>query len=380
MRAHLRRRARRRRQELTPALVRLDDDHLGAAEGAGPAEERAGRAGAPHAQDVALAHAAQLEGVQTAAEGLGEDGFFVAEPVGHADQALQRRRDVLGEAAVAVEAHDAHLPAEVLGAAPAAGALAAPDAGVHVDAVTRREGADSAVAVAPRRAAGPAAPAGLAAAGPPAPGDDLADDLFAGHPRQRQVAVPVADDLEVGAAEAGHAHPDEGFARSRLGHRQVGQLERPDLADHHCLHHAAFRSPNAKKPGPSSVWPGPPVFEAAARVAAIPFTTRDASTTHLAAGLLAPGSSSGRAFPPASRQWLLAAFVPGHSGGSAPVSHRLPSSGPHGRLQAPRMLDEPGDGQPQTDMGGEVLVVLGYGFWDELVVVIVVVVVWYSGL
>ncbi len=59
------------------------------------------------------------------------------------------------------------------------------------------------------------------------------------------------------------------------------------------------------------------------------------------AGLLAPGSSSGRAFPPARWQWLLAAFVPGHSGGSAPVLHRLPSGSPRGHLQAPRMVVEP---------------------------------------
>ena len=73
-------------------------------------------------------------------------------PCGTPDQALQRRGDVLGEPAVAVEAHDAHLPAEVLGAAPAARALAAPDAGVHVDAVARRERSE------PDRLRPPAAP------------------------------------------------------------------------------------------------------------------------------------------------------------------------------------------------------------------------------
>ena len=79
----------------------------------------------------------------------------------------------------------------------------------------------------------------------------------------------------------------------------------------------------------------------------------------LEAGLLAPGSSSGRAFPPASWQWLLAAFVPGHSGGSAPVLHRLPSGGPRGHLQAPRMLDhghggavKPRDDQADARLAG----------------------------
>ena len=38
------------------------------------------------------------------------------------------------------------------------------------------------------------------------------------------------------------------------------------------------------------------------------------------------GSSLRRTFPPASRQWRCsAAFVPGHSGGSATALHRLPS-------------------------------------------------------
>jgi hypothetical protein len=41
-------------------------------------------------------------------------------------------------------------------------------------------------------------------------------------------------------------------------------------------------------------------------------------------GLLAPGTTF-RAFPPrAAEQWLDAVGIPGHSGGSAPDSHRLP--------------------------------------------------------
>ena len=102
----------------------------------------------------------------------------------------------------------------------------------------------------------------------------------------------------------------------------------------------ASRSSNDKARADCFVGPGPPVFEATACAAAIPFTTQDASAALSEAGLLAPGSSSGRTFPPASWQWLLAAFVPGHSGGSAPVLHRLPSSGPRGHLQASRMVDD----------------------------------------
>ena len=65
------------------------------------------------------------------------------------------------------------------------------------------------------------ADAGAAAGGASGPSATISpDDLLAGHARQLQVAVSVPDELEVGAAEAGHAHPDEGFARSGLGHRQ----------------------------------------------------------------------------------------------------------------------------------------------------------------
>ena len=71
------------------ALVGLDHHGLGAAQGAGPAEERAGRAGPPDAEHVALARAAELECVQAAAERFGEHGLFVADPVRHGDDALQ---------------------------------------------------------------------------------------------------------------------------------------------------------------------------------------------------------------------------------------------------------------------------------------------------
>ncbi|GAB6036926.1 hypothetical protein JCM15519_14850 [Fundidesulfovibrio butyratiphilus] len=46
------------------------------------------------------------------------------------------------------------------------------------------------------------------------------------------------------------------------------------------------------------------------------------------AGLLASGSFYSPRLP-ARGQWRLAGFVPGHSGGTAPVSHRIPSQAPH---------------------------------------------------
>ncbi len=68
--------------------------------------------------------------------------------------------------------------------------------------------------------------------------------------------MAVPDELEVGAAEAGDAHPDERFAGSGLGHRQLGELEPPDLAHKDRLHRvrlhtAAFRTRERQKPGPT---------------------------------------------------------------------------------------------------------------------------------
>ena len=197
-------------------------------------------------------------------------------------------------------------------------------------------------------------PLRLAASGPSGPGTIFPTTSSPGTRGSVEVAVPVADDLEVGAAEAGHAHAIRASPGPGSGTGTSTSSKPPTSRIEHCLHTRRLPVAKTTRPGPTaSVGPGPPVFEATARVAAIPFTTRDVSTHSSEAGLLASGSSSGRAFPPASRQWLLASVVPGHSGGSAPVLHRLPSRGPHGHLQAPGMVDDvTGGGQAPVQPRG----------------------------
>ena len=105
-----------------------------------PGEEGAGRPGPPHGDGFPGLQPRLLEGVQAARQRLSEDGSVGLEPVGDRDHALGRRHDVLGEAAVAVESHDAHVAAEVLRARnDRPDNRAAPHAGVNVDQVPALE-------------------------------------------------------------------------------------------------------------------------------------------------------------------------------------------------------------------------------------------------
>jgi hypothetical protein len=72
------------------------------------------------------------------------------------------------------------------------------------------------------------------------------------------------------------------------------------------------------------VCPGTPVFGSAASAAPSP-APRGTWKHRTGTGLLASGSAYLPRLPVHLRQWLPAAFVPGHSGGSATESHRLPS-------------------------------------------------------
>ena len=126
-----------------------------------------------------------------------------------------RRHRVLGEAAVDVPAREQRVLAEVLlpAAAETAGlvGLVQPR---HADAVAGGE----------RRRARLAARRDELGAG--SEGDDLADDLMAGHHGRavrRQLAL---QDVQVGAADAAGQHPQQDLARTRLGHRELDEPER----------------------------------------------------------------------------------------------------------------------------------------------------------
>jgi len=56
------------------------------------------------------------------------------------------------------------------------------------------------------------------------------------------------------------------------------------------------------------------------------------SPISLKAGLPASGSSYSPRLPALASSGLIAAFVPGHGGGSATESHRLPFQGPRATL------------------------------------------------
>ena len=126
-----------------------------------------------------------------------------------------RRHRVLGEAAVDVPAGEQRVLAQVLLAAVAEAAglvgLVQPR---HADAVADGE----------RRRARLAARRDELGAG--SEGDDLADDLMAGHDGRavrRQLAL---QDVQVGAADAAGQHPQQDLARTRLGHRELDEPER----------------------------------------------------------------------------------------------------------------------------------------------------------
>src|SRR5512132_1792442 len=114
--------------------------------------------------------------------------------------------DVLGIAAVAVEAGELRVIAEVLAARAAVAALAV----------------------------GPAEPGNT----DPLPAPFYPTyDLMPEHERQLRVGQLAVDDMKVRAADSAGADADEQLARAGLGHREIQLLERPPgLSEHHRAH------------------------------------------------------------------------------------------------------------------------------------------------
>ena len=182
----------------------------------------ADRPGADHDDDVVEADVDVLVAADDVGERVGERRVRGRQPVGDAEQVLERdvRDDhALGVGAGVVEAHQLAVEAEVLRAAAAHPAAPAPQRRDAVDRVADRDAA--------RRDLLLGARADL---------DDLAGDLVAEHPRRLDAAVAVVERAHVGAADAAREHVQEHAVLGADRVRGGADIHRPRPVPDRCAH------------------------------------------------------------------------------------------------------------------------------------------------
>ena len=147
-------------------------------------------------------------------KGLGEDGHVVRHIVGHSHQLVNAHLGVLGKAAVHMDAQQLQILAHMAQATLAGGTVTAGDDGVHQDSLTHLEGAGVAL------------------------GQGLygAQYLMAqdgGHGGSH-VLAPV--DNNVGAADTGQLHLDEGLVLAGHRHGYIAKLQVQPIFQNCCFH------------------------------------------------------------------------------------------------------------------------------------------------
>ena len=210
-------------RQLEPPRRALEQQHLPGALQPGERHVRgADRPGADHDHDVVEADGDVLVAADDVRERVGERRVRGRQPVGDAEQVLERdvRDDhALGVGAGVVEAHQLAVQAEVLRAAAAHPAAPAPQRRDAVDGVADRDAA--------RRDLLLGARADL---------DDLAGDLVAEHPGRLDAAVAVVERAHVGAADAAREHVQEHAVLGADRVRRGADIHRPRPVPDRCAH------------------------------------------------------------------------------------------------------------------------------------------------